>query len=104
MDELSDARVPDDESVATYIIGKADEAVTSTHHTESLLTMEKREVKLGVFIEISVVVVPMQCVVLFSLFVGGSIYLPGGLRVEAEKEVFGGGMAEMVGNERRVLD
>lgn len=103
MDELSDARVPDDESVATYIIGKADEAVTRTHHTESLLTMEKREVKLGVFIEISVVV-PMQSVVLFSLFVGDSIYLPGGLRVEAEKEVFGGGMAEMIGNERRVLD
>ena len=103
MDELSDARVPDDESVTTCIIGKADEAVTRTHHTESLLTMEKREVKLGVFIEISVVV-PMQCVVLFSLFVGDSIYLPGGLRVEAEKEVFGGGMAEMVGNERRVLD
>lgn len=103
MDELSDAGVPDDESVTTHIIGKADEAVTSTHHTESFLTMEKREVKLGVFIEIFVVV-PMQCVVLFSLFVGDSIYLPGGLRVEAEKEVFGGGMAEMVGNERWVLD
>ena len=103
MDELSDAGVPDDDSVTTYIIGKADEAITSTHHTESLLTMEKREVKLGVFIEI-LVVVPMQCVVLSSLFVGDSIYLPGGLRVEAEKEVFGGGMAEMVGNERRVLD
>ena len=44
--KLSNARVPEKETVNVYG-GNADEAVTSSHHTE--YTAIEREVKLGAF-------------------------------------------------------
>ncbi len=64
-DKLSKARVPKNEfvSVSRYIIGKANQAVASTDDIEysvNAFTME-REVKVGAFVEIFIVV-PKQFV------------------------------------------
>ena len=68
LDELSNARVPDDEIVAVpiQIIGEADQAITGAHdaeHSIDALAVEG-EVEAGVFAEIFVVI-PMQSVHFF---------------------------------------
>lgn len=113
LDELSNAGVPDDEIVAVpiQIIGKADQAITGTHdaeHSINALAME-REVEPGVFTEI-LVVIPMQSVHFFFDFVPSQALhrLREVLGAEPEEEegvvVFGGGVAEIVGNEGGALD
>ena len=71
-DKLSKARVPKNEfvSVSRYIFGKANQAVASTDDIEysvNAFTME-REVKVGVFVEIFIVV-PIQFVEFLFVFV-----------------------------------
>ena len=71
LDELSNARISENEivRVAAEIIDKANEAVTSTHHTKystTALSMEREVIKPGVFIKI--LVVPIQCVELLFIF------------------------------------
>ena len=113
LDELSNARVPDNEIVAVpiQIIGDADQAITGAHdaeHSIDALAMEG-EVEPGVFSEIFVVI-PMQSVHFFFDFVPSQALhrFREVLGAEPEEEegvvVFGGGVAEIVGNEGVALD
>ena len=71
-DEFSKAKIPKNEfvSVSKYIIGKANQAVASNDDIEysvNAFTIE-REVKVGVFVEIFIVV-PIQFVEFLFVFV-----------------------------------
>ena len=113
LDELSNAGVPDDEIVAVpiQIIGEADQAITGAHdaeHSIDALAVEG-EVEAGVFAEIFVVI-PMQSVHFFFDYVPSQALhrFREVLGAEPEEEegvvVFGGGVAEIVGNEGGAFD
>ena len=97
--KLSNTRVPQEKMVNFVyhqIIGKTDQAVTSTDYTECIIVNSmEREIKPGVFSEIIVVVV-MQSVDFFAVL------------AEPEEEVVVivvvDGVVEMGGNEGGVLD
>lgn len=108
--ELSNTRVPENvrATVREQISGKANQAITSTHHTEYHVTALSRErgVKPGVFVEIFfVVVVPIQRVDFSFMFFAYRTFI---WTKPEEKEVVvgvgGGVVVEVGGNERRVLD
>lgn len=102
--ELSNTRVPENVRaiVREQISGKANQAITSTHHTEYHATAlsRKRGVKPGVFVE---VFFPIQRVDFSFMFIAYRIFI--WTKPEEKEVVVGGGVVvEMGGNERRVLD